>query len=64
MCCQVLTFLTIMHTYMQVFQRLQKLNICVSHQTLTSIISAAGTKFDEKVMEELFAWKLAETSEG
>ena len=36
---------------MQAFQRLQKLNLCVSHQILTSIISAAGTKFDEKVCQ-------------
>jgi len=37
--------------YMQVFQRLQKLNLCVSHQILTSIINTAGTNFDEKVCQ-------------
>ena len=34
---------------MKVFQRLQKLNLCVSHQVLTSIVSAAGKDFDKKV---------------
>ena len=33
------------------FQRLQKINVCISHQTLNSIISKVGLKFDRKVIQ-------------
>ena len=39
---------------LQVFQRLQKLNICMSHQVTSSLVTAVGTDFDANV----YQWKL------
>jgi len=45
-CNLQIIFLKLTYCIIQVFQRLQKLD---SHQTLPSIISAAGKEFDIKI---------------
>ena len=35
---------------MQVYERLQKLNICLSHQMTVKLVNILGHDFDEKVL--------------
>lgn len=38
-----------LHFHFQVFNRLQKLNICMSHQTTIKLVDMLGSDFDSKV---------------
>ena len=42
----------------QVFQRLQKLNLCLSHETTVKLVKMLGESFDSEVLE----WRDALTS--
>lgn len=44
---------------MQVFQRLQKLNLCMSHQVTSTLITSIGSEYDKEVHQ----WKDAALSE-
>lgn len=40
-----------MYTIMQVYQRLQKLNLTVSHQTLIKLVDNVGKDHDARVLQ-------------
>lgn len=44
-------FIYILQCYTQVFQRLQKVNVCLSHQATTTLVNTLGSNHDKSVLQ-------------